>query len=162
MAAPTVGAVMADILPYLGVQRNYTEEDAPGQRIVMEDLSGMTPKDAEKLLKSQNLTARFLGSGETVTGQIPAVGQTVPGASQVLLYLGENAPEVTVEVPDFSGMNRAQAAAAAGERGLYVLVAGSDEISAKVVVTSQDTPAGTQVSAGKTIQLQFADTGARD
>ena len=162
MAAPTVGAVMADILPYLGVQRNYTEEDAPGQRIVMEDLSGMTPKDAEKLLKSQNLTARFLGSGETVTGQIPAVGQTVPGASQVLLYLGENAPEVTVEVPDFSGMNRAQAAAAAGERGLYVLVAGSDEISTKVVVTSQDTPAGTQVAAGTTIQLQFADTGARD
>ena len=128
----------------------------------MEDLSGMTPKDAEKLLKSQNLTARFLGSGETVTGQIPAAGQTVPGASQVLLYLGENAPEVTVEVPDFFGMNRAQAAAAAGERGLYVLVAGSDEISAKIVVTSQDTPAGTQVRAGTTIQLQFADTGARD
>ena len=162
MAAPTVGAVMADILPYLGVQRNYTEADAAGQRIVMEDFSGMTTKDAEKLLKSQSLTARFIGAGETVTGQIPAAGQTVPGASQVLLYLGEIAPEVTVEVPDFSGMNRAQAAAAAGERGLYVLVTGSDEISTKVVVTSQDTPAGTEVSVGTTIQLQFADTGARD
>ena len=162
MAAPTVGAVMADILPYLGVARNYTESDAPGQEIVMEDLSGLTQKDAEKLLKSQNLTARFIGSGETVTGQIPAAGLTVPGASQVLLYLGEQVPEAMVEVPDFSGMNRAQAAAAAGELGLYVLVTGSDEISAKVVVTSQDIPAGSQVSAGTTIQLQFADTGARD
>ena len=162
MAAPTVGAVMADILPYLGVQRNYTESDAAGQEIVMDDFSGMTQKDAENLLKSQSLTAHFIGTGETVTGQIPAAGQTVPGASQVLLYLGELAPEIQVEVPDFSGMNRAQAAAAAGERGLYILVTGSDEISAKVVVTSQNTPAGTQVSAGTTIALQFADTGARD
>ena len=59
-------------------------------------------------------------------------------------------------------MNRAQAAAAAGELGLYILVTGSDEISAKVVVTLQDIPAGTEVSAGTTIGLQFTDTGARD
>ena len=162
MAAPTVGAVMADILPYLGVQRNYTEDDAAGRSIVMENLTGLSPKEAESLLKSQNLTARIIGTGETVTGQIPAVGQTVPGMSEVLLYLGENVPETTVEVPDFSGMNRAQAAAAAGELGLYILGTGNDGISPKVVVTLQDIPAGTEVLAGTTIQLQFTDPGARD
>ncbi len=162
MAAPTVGAVMADILPYLGVARNYTEEDAAGQAVIMEDLSGMTGKDAEKLLKEKTLTVRFVGNGETVTGQIPAAGQTVPGASQVLVYLGGDAPENAVPVPDFSGMNRAQAAAAAGELGLYVLVTGSDEKSPKVVVTLQDIPAGTSVAAGTTIKLQFTDTGIRD
>ena len=162
MAAPTVGAVMADILPYLGVQRKFTESDAAGQEILVEDLTGLTAKEAEKLLKAQNLTAHFVGTGETVTEQIPAAGQTVPGTSQILLYLGEQAPETTVQVPDFSGMNRAQAAAAAGELGLYILVSGSDEISAKVVVTSQNTPAGTEVPMGTTIELQFADTGVRD
>ena len=162
MAAPTVGAVMADILPYLGVQRNYTENDAAAQQIVVDDLSGMTRQEAEKLLKSQNLTARIIGSGDVVTGQIPAAGQTVPGASQLLLYMGEDTPEVMVQVPDFSGMNRAAAAAAAGELGLYMLVTGSSEIAANVVVTSQNIPAGTQVPAGTTIELQFADTGARD
>ena len=162
MAAPTVGAVMADILPYLGVRRNYTESDAAGQIIVMENLTGLTQKEAETRLESQSLTARVIGTGETVTGQIPAAGQTVPGASQVLLYMGEEVPEATVEVPDFSGMNRAQAAAAAGELGLYVQVTGSDEIGAKIVVTLQDIQAGTQVAAGTTIQLQFTDTGARD
>ena len=162
MAAPTVGAVMADILPYLGVQRNYTESDAPGQKLVMEDLSGLTQKDAEKLLETQSLTARCIGSGETVTAQIPAAGQIVPGASQVLLYLGEEPPERAVEVPDFSGMNRAQAAAAAGQLGLYILVVGNDAVSGNVVVTSQDIPAGATVSAGQTIQLTFTDTGARD
>ena len=34
MAAPTVGGVMADILPYLGVKHNYTEEDAAGKRCI--------------------------------------------------------------------------------------------------------------------------------
>ena len=162
MAAPTVGAVMADILPYLGVQRNYTESDAPGQKLVMEDLSGLTQKDAEKLLETQSLTARCIGNGETVTAQIPAAGQIVPGASQVLLYLGEEPPERAVEVPDFSGMNRAQAAAAAGQLGLYILVVGNDAVSGNVVATSQDISAGATVSAGQTIQLTFTDTGARD
>ena len=162
MAAPTVGAVMADILPYLGVQRNYTENDAAGRTIVMENLADLTRKEAEALLKAQSLTAKTVGNGETVTGQIPAAGQRVPGMSEVLLYMGEDAPEVTVEVPDFSGMNRAQAAAAAGQLGLYILVTGSDEIAPKVVVTLQDIPAGTQVAAGATIQLQFTDTGVRD
>ena len=162
MAAPTVGAVMADILPYLGVQRNYTENDAAGRTIVMENLAGLTRKEAEALLKAQSLTAKTVGNGETVTGQIPAAGQRVPGMSEVLLYMGEDAPEATVEVPDFSGTNRAQAAAAAGQLGLYILVTGSDEISPNVVVTLQDIPAGTQVAAGATIQLQFTDTGVRD
>ena len=162
MAAPTVGAVMADILPYLGVARNYLEDDAAGQQIVLEDLAGMTQKDVEKLLKSAGLTAKFFGNGETVTGQIPAAGRSVPGGSQVLVYLGENPPEYHVQVPDFSGMNRAQAAAAAGELGLYILVTGSDEISTNVVVTSQNIPAGTSVLAGTMIQLLFTDTGARD
>ena len=162
MAAPTVGAVMADILPYLGVQRNYTENDAAGRTIVMDDLSGMTRQEAENLLKSQNLTARIMGNGDTVTGQIPTAGQTVPGASQVMLYMGEDAPETTVQVPDFSGMNRAEAAAAAGELSLYILVSGNGETGPNVVVTSQDIPVGTQVPSGTTIQLQFTDTGARD
>ena len=162
MAAPTVGAVMSDILPYLGVEQNFTEDEAAGQTIVMEDLTGLTREEAEKLLKGQTLTAQFVGEGETVTGQIPAVGQSVPGASEVLVYLGEEAPEETVEVPDFAGMNRQQAADAAGKLGIYILVTGNDEISADVVVTSQSTAAGEQVPVGTTIQLEFTDTGARD
>ena len=162
MAAPTVGAVMADILPYLGVQRKFDSEDAQSHMIVVEDLTGMTRGEAEDYLKQQSLTANFSGSGETVTGQIPAAGETIPGGSQMHIYFGEAAPETTVTVPDFSGMNRAQAAAAAGEQGLYVLYTGNDGNTAAVVVTSQKIPAGTEVSTGTTIQLEFTDTGARD
>ena len=162
MAAPTVGAVMADILPYLGVEQHFSEDEVQGQSVVLEDLTGLTKAETEKLLKQQNLTAVCSGSGEQVTGQIPAAGQTVPGGSQVLVYFGEEPPERTVQVPDFSGMNRQQASDAAGKLGLYILVTGNSEISTGVVATAQSVPPGQSVAAGTTIQLEFTDTGARD
>jgi len=108
------------------------------------------------------LQAKFSGTGETVTGQIPAAGQTVPGGSEVLLYL-EQVPETAqVRVPDFTGMNRQQAADAAGALGLYVLVSGNADVSPEVTVTAQSIPKDTQVPAGTTITLEFTDTTARD
>jgi len=162
MAAPTVGAVMADILPYLGVKQTFGEEDAAGRTVVLPDLAGMTEKEAGKLLAEQSLTARAVGSGEKVTGQIPAAGETVPGGSQVLVYMGEEINRETVTVPDFSGMNRQQASDAAGALGLYILVSGNDEISPGVTVTAQNVPAGTRVNVGSTVKLVFADTKAAD
>ena len=162
MAAPTVGAVLSDILPYLGVERTFSEEEIAGKQVVMEDLTGLTPKEAEKKLKSQNLTAKFVGSAETVTGQIPAAGQTVSGGSEVLIYLGEKPESKTVTVPDFSGMNHQQAADTAGNLGLYILVTGNQEISHSVTVTAQSIPLGTEVPAGTTITLIFTDTAAAD
>ena len=162
MAAPTVGAVLADILPYLGVEQSFSADDIAGKEIVLPDLTGMTAKDASKLLKEQALTAQLVGIGDTVTGQLPAAGRTVPGGSQVLLYLEEAPDRETVTVPDFAGMNRQQASDAAGKLGLYILVTGNTDLSTHVVATKQDIPAGQNVPAGTTIQLEFTDTGARD
>ena len=162
MAAPTVGAVMADILPYLGVAQTFSEEDAAGRTVLVEDLSGLTVKEAEKLLKASGLTLRTVGTGQTITGQIPSAGQSVPGQSQILAYLGEKVPSQTVTVPSFLGMNRAQAGDTAAQLGLYILVAGNQEVSAKVIVTAQEIPEGTVVPLGTTVRLEFADTKAAD
>ena len=162
MAAPTVGAVMADILPYLGVAQSWQESDPAGQKILMADFRGLTAADAERKLKEAGLTAIVSGTAETVTAQIPAAGQIIPGGSQVLLYLGEAPEAETVTVPDFTGMNRSQAAEAAGKLGLYLLVTGNDALLPTVTVTAQDTAAETQVPAGSTITLEFTDTTARD
>ena len=162
MAAPTVGAVMGDILPYLGVERHYSEDEEQGKEVVLEKFIDLTGKDAASKLKRMGLTAQFVGTGETVTAQIPEPGQTVPGGSQVLLYLGEHPEQETVEVPDFVGLNRQQASDAAGALGLYVLVTGNDEISTQVTVTAQNVPKGEKVPRGTTITLEFTDTAARD
>ena len=162
MAAPTVGAVLSDILPYLGVSRSWGAEDVQGKIVTMPDLTGKTPKEATALLKALNLTALIRGSEETVTAQIPSPGQTLQGGSQVLLYFGEPATEERVKVPDFSRMTRQQANDAAGRLGLYIVPVGNSDITPKVVVTGQSPAAGTEVPIGSNITLTFTDTDIRD
>ena len=162
MAAPTVGAVMSDILPYLGVAQVYGETDIAGQTVVLEDYTGMTAKEAEKRLKAKHLTAKTVGTGKTVTDQLPAAGESLPGGSEILLYMGETGGTATVAVPDFTGMNRQQASDAAGRLGLYILVTGNSEISPDVTVVSQSEAPDTQVPQGTTITLQFTNTKIRD
>ena len=153
---------MADILPYLGVEQKFSEEEIRSKTIVLEDMTGLTGSEAEKLLKERSLTAQLIGTGETVTGQIPAAGESVPGGSEILLYLGEAVSRQEVEVPDFSGMNRAQAEQAAGKLGLYIQATGNSELSPAVTVTEQSIPPKTKTAIGTTVTLKFTDTGARD
>ena len=157
MAAPTVGAVMSDILPYLGVKQT---EDAIGQLTVLQDMTGLTPAQAEKLLKEQNLTAVVRGTEETVSAQLPASGENVLTGSQVILYCGETPEDAAVTVPDFTGMNRQQASQAAADAGLCILVTGNSSVDVNVVVTGQSVTAGSQVAAGTTVELRFADIKA--
>ena len=162
MAAPTVGAVMADILPYLGVAHNYTPEDAAGRTVILEDLTGMTRKEAEKLLEEQGLEVVTVGNEELVTGQLPAAGQAVSGDSQVILYLGEDPQPRMVTVPDFTGMTRQQASDAAGLLGINILVKGNTQITPNVVVTSQSVSKDTQIEVGTTVTLVFTDINIHD
>ena len=162
MAAPTVGAVMSDILPYFGVARDLADTDPASQTVIMPSLQGTTIKEAQKLLHQHGLTIQTVGSGDTVTGQIPAAGQSLPGGSQVLVYLGTEPGAETVKVPDFSRMTRQQASDAAGALGLYILVSGNPEISHNVIVTAQSIAPGTEVPVGTTIKLEFIDTQIRD
>ena len=159
MAAPTVGAVMSDILPYLGVAQT---EDAAGQLTVLQDMTGLTPSEAEKLLKEQNLTAVIRGTEETVSAQLPGAGENVLTGSQVILYCGEATEDTAVTVPDFAGMNRQQASQAAADAGLCMLVTGNTSVDVNVVVTWQSVAAGSQVSPGTIVELRFADIRATD
>ncbi len=93
MAAPTVGAVMADILPYLGVSNSYAQDDPAGKIIEIPDFTGFTKKEAEKELKKLGITAVLEGSGSVITHQLPSGGTRVPGNSQMILYLKEDTKE---------------------------------------------------------------------
>ena len=157
MAAPTVGAIMADILPYLGVERTAEAEAIP-----LGNLTGLTLKEARALVKEQKLTVTSLGEGETITAQLPAAGEPVLPGSEVLVYLADADGERMVTVPDFTGMNRQQASRAAGKLGLFVNATGNQEESSQVTVCGQKESAGTELPVGSAVTLQFADSTARD
>ena len=161
MAAPTVGAVLGDILPYLEVEQVYDVTDPASKQVRLPDLTGLTAAQATTALKETTLEAVFIGSGEAVTDQLPFPDETVSGGSQVLVYLGEDAPD-QVRVPDFVGMSVAQANTAAANAGLCVQATGNPDLDTALTAAAQNIAPGTQVAAGTTVKLQFTDPQARD
>ena len=162
MAAPTVGAVLGDILPYLGVEPNYTDEELELVTVSVPDVVGMTEAEAAAALSEEKFTYRTVGSGATVVDQVPAAGAMIPGKSEVVLYFGEEAPDEQVKVPDFSGMTLVYAQQYAESQGLYLLVTGTNQDRADVTATYQDIEAGTEVPLGTTITVEFTNHSAQD
>ena len=156
MAAPTVGAVMADVLPYLEVSR--AEEPVI---VRVPALDGLTVREAETTLAEAGLTPVIQGDGACVTAQLPGTGTALEQGSQVLLYLDAEVPE-TVTVPDFTGMTPAQAAKAAVDAGITLSTAGNPDLDQPLQVQLQDIPPGTVVEPGRTVTITFTDPSAHD
>lgn len=162
MCAPAVRDTFSDILPYLGVEPDYTDVDMHAINVSMVNVLGMTEAEAKEALAAKSLTYQIKGSGDRVTAQIPSAGMELPGNSTVILYMGEDAPTDTVEVPKLIGMTVSQANAAIVNSGLYLQSKGTDATSGTVTVTSQSIAADTQVPRGTTITVEFTDTNTGD
>ena len=147
MAAPTVRDVFLDILPYLGVEPDYSSDDIRGVNITLPDVIGMTEDEAAALLSGKSITYRTVGQGSTVSD----------------LYFG-NAVKTTeqVEVPDFVGYGIADVDYLATNAGLYIQAKGTDHRDEYVTVAYQDIEPGTMVDRGTTITVEFTTGGASD
>lgn len=156
MAAPTVRDIFLDILPYLGVEPDYSSDDIRGINVTMPELTGMTLEEAEAALKEKSLTYRTLGSGAVITDQIPAAGAELPGNSEVILYFDYDKSTEPVEVPDFIGYPVADVNWLANNAGVYVQAKGTDATS-YATVTYQSVEPGTMVDRGTTITVEFTD-----
>ena len=154
MAAPTVGAVLADILPYLEVSR----AEAP-VIVSVPDVTGLEQSAAEAALQEAGLIPVLRGTAGAVTVQIPAPQIALEQGSQVLLYLDEPVPQ-TVTVPDFAGMTPEQAGQAAAEAGVVLRAAGNREINTRAA--HQDIPPGTAAEPGCIVTITFTDPSAHD
>ena len=163
MAAPTVRDVFLDILPYLGVEPDYSSDDIRGVNITLPDVIGMTQDEAAKLLSDKSITYRTVGQGDTVTDQLPSPGAEVPGNSEIILYFG-NAVKTTeqVEVPNFVGYGIADVDYLATNAGLYIQAKGTDHRDEYVTAAYQDIEPGTMVDRGSTITVEFTTGGASD
>ena len=162
MGAPTVRDVLADILPYLGIQPDYSEEAVQRTDVSMPEVSGMTLSDAKKALEEKNLTCRTVGQGDTVQGQVPAAGAIIPGGSETVLYL-DAAPEQTeISVPDVTGKDAETANRLITQAGLYMKIIGATGNGGTILATRQTPAAGEAAEKGAVVEVEFSDLGARD
>ncbi|MFR4335036.1 MAG: PASTA domain-containing protein [Lawsonibacter sp.] len=101
--------------------------------VLVPNLSGLNLADATSALQKNSLTLRTVGDGGTVTGQIPAAGASIPGGSQVVLYMGEAVPTDQVQVPSVIGLTAEQARQKLADAGLYMRATGATEYGSHVV-----------------------------
>ncbi|MCI7474285.1 MAG: PASTA domain-containing protein [Clostridiales bacterium] len=156
MAALKAGELMEKILDYLGVEKSYSAT----ADVMVPNLTGLNLADATTSLKKNNLSIRVVGDGDTVTGQIPAKGASIPGGSEVVVYMGAEVPTGQVQVPNVIGLNVEQAKQKLAAQGLYLKASGASEFGSTVVAYEQSTQAGASVDRGTTIEVRFTDSTA--
>lgn len=163
MVAPVNSKIMADILPYLGIEPTYSAEELLGADTTVPYVIGSSVEDAKSRVESRGFTCKVVGSGGTVTDQTPAGGAVIPGKSTVILYAGAEKPNTMYTVPQLVGKTAAEANVAATNAGLLVRFSGATQTtSGNIRVLSQSLEAGQQVPAGTVITVQLGDTNMSD
>ena len=158
MAAPVVGSMMADILPYLGVEPILSEEEAARMDVQTPALSGLPVYEAAKRVKESGLRFRSIGSGETVTDQLPAAGQTIARGTEIILYLGAKPSGEAEILPDLTGMDYGEARDALSYYGLYLRTASPVGETERQRVGAQSIAAGTALAHGSVVTVTLIDS----
>ena len=161
MGATRAGELLADILDYMGVEKQYTAEELSGADVLTPSVTGLSLADAQAKAEAAGLTVRTVGDGETVTDQIPIQGASIPGGSEMVLYMGEAKPTDQVEVPDLSGQSPETVRQTLSSLGLYMKATGvSDYYTSSTIAAGQSIAAGTMVDRGTVVEVQFMDNTA--
>ena len=163
MVAPTASTVMAEILPYLGVEPSYSAEELLGMDTTVPNVIGMSVEEAKAKLKDRALSYKIVGDGETITDQTPVGGAIIPGKSSVILYVGEEKSTDKCVVPHLIGKTPSEANTTATAAGLLIRFSGTTgSESSSVRVLSQSIDEGAEVEAGTVITVQLGDTSVTD
>lgn len=120
MVAPTASSIMSNILPYLGIAPEYTEEEIGYADATVPYVVGMTEEEAAAKLASYGFeNYRTVGDGATVTDQTPLGGAIVPANAEIILYMGAEKSTELCTVPNVIGMVRLQCQQGPYQRGTY-------------------------------------------
>ncbi|MBE6964136.1 MAG: PASTA domain-containing protein [Ruminococcaceae bacterium] len=161
MVAPTASSIMAEILPYLGIEPEYTAEELVGADVAVPNVLGKTAAEAKLVLEEAGFSCRLEGDGETVTDQTPAGGAIVPNNATIILYLGAEKPDELCVMPDVVGKSAAEANKAITDAGLIMKVSGAtNTTSGNVFAIAQETEAGLLLDAGTVVTVQFGSHSA--
>lgn len=155
LAAPLAGSIIAEAMDYLGIERQYTEDEIPDVPVEIPDVRTKELSEAKKTLTDLNFKVRIIGDGDTVTEQLPKPGIMLNENSMIILYTGD-AEVSNVMVPDVSGMSYAKAKETLMDYNLNFEVAGAGHSqSSAAYAFNQSVKAGTKIAPGTIVGVEF-------
>ncbi len=157
MAAPTVSGIFSELLPYLGYEPEYTEEEAARLDVRVPNVTGMSLEEARSTLDKLNLDYEFRGVGGTVTAQLPAANHEVAAGSTILLYADQEIDPELTEVPDLYGLSVEDAVLRLSWYDLFLDTTGASPANEEVAVSRQSLEEGRLVERGTIIEVTLTD-----
>lgn len=156
IAAPTFKKIFDEVLRYMDIEPQFTEDDLLINEKEVPSVVGMDISEIAKVFEDAGLKYSLWGQGATVISQVPTAGSMLADGSVVAVYTEETQSD-TVEVPDVRGMSSIEANAAITNVGLNLKIEGAavTEQGSAVVSTQSPTP-GTKVKRGSPVTVEFA------
>lgn len=161
-AGPVFAAIMEEILPYLGVDPQYTEEEYANLAEKTPNVVNRTVKEAKAILSEAGFSSSLVDyngeypDSQIVYTQVPSPGSDIPKNGFVALYTEEPLESEYVEVPRFIGHHLESCEWYAYEADVQVVITGSGSSG---YAQGQSIPAGTKVKRGTVIKISFVSSG---
>ena len=159
IAAPVVARIFEDILPYLGVEAVYTEEESDREEVSVPSMIGLTREEAESKLEELGLNYTVVGDEETVNDQSPEAGIALQTDNRVVLYCGKNRATDEIEVPSVAGMGVDEARSQLADYNLFMKQNGvaDNRINIGTIAMYQNPKAGSKVAPGTVVTVAFGN-----
>ncbi len=155
-AAPTFKNIFDNVLRYMNIEPQYTEEELATLENTVPNVEGMSKADAINKFSGSNLRYNIVGKGSTVVSQVPKGGSSLPDGSTVVLYTEEQG-STQVSVPNVMGMTASAANVALTNAGLNLKQVNENNSERGTATVNKQTPeAGTMVEKGSVVSVQFS------
>lgn len=155
VAGPCFRNILSEVLPYLGIERKYTDAEMAQLDTTTDAYVGMGVDYAKTLLDSSRLKYQIVGEGDVVMAQNPPAYSTIPKDGTVILYTDEEAQIEQITVPDFSNLTLAESNILAADSHLNLCIKGSRVSEGGSYAKSQDIAPGTKVDPYSVITVTF-------
>lgn len=156
IAAPHVGEIIEDSMNYLGIEKQYTDDETPDVRVEIPDARRLEESEARQIMSDAGLNFSVVGDGDTVVDQLPQPGVMIGENSTVILYTEKRDESDTVTVPDVTGSSVDDAEDTLASCGLNfeVIGAGHSEVGGAYAVKQSVEP-GEKVAPATVIGVEF-------
>ena len=160
VAAPYVANVMETILPYLGVEAVYTEQELEKRAVTAPNCKAYSPEYAKRVCEQKGLDCEIIGEGNVISRQYPAAGTVMEKENgKMIFYVGTVEEETiqTVTVPDLVAKTAQAANLTLVNAGLNIRIKGTKNYltGTDVKVISQSVAAGENVPRGTVVEVLF-------
>ncbi len=160
VAAPYVAGTLSEILPTLGIERQYTSGDSGMITTAVSNYTTWAVDEAKAAIEGKGIKCEIVGEGEIVTAQVPSAGSIIQQKSgKIVLYTGDSSPENNlITVPDLTDNGAEAANSILVSYGFNVKIDGTINQSGASVVSQSPAP-GERVPYGTvvTITVRYFD-----